>query len=290
MGIVFDIQKFSIHDGPGIRTTVFLKGCNIRCKWCHNPESFIKEPQLSYEKGNCVLCGECAQVCSQQVHSFSEGKHLVDFSKCIACGKCAESCMFQALKIFGKEMSSGEVVKEVLKDKKYYAASGGGITVSGGEPSVQFDFLVEILKKCREEGIHTCIETNGIMSSEKCQILSEYVDVFLLDYKATGEELYKRLTNASNRKILENLALLDRMGKEIVLRCPVIPGFNDQDEHFEKIKKLKQEYKHISKVEIMAYHSLGKFKWHSLGLDYGLEDMKDVTGEQKKEWELCIMS
>lgn len=288
MGIVFDIQKFSVHDGPGIRTTVFLKGCNIRCQWCHNPESFSKKPQLSYENGNCIQCRACENVCPQGVHTFVQNEHLVDFSKCSACGVCAENCMFQALKIFGKEMTSEQVLQEILKDKKYYQTSGGGVTVSGGEPSVQYEFLLEILQKCKDNGIHTCIETNGIMEQDKCRNLSRYTDLFLLDYKATGEELHKALTRAGNKKMLENLEMLDLLGKEVILRCPVIPGLNDKKEHFEAIKHLKEKHRNITKVEIMAYHSLGKFKWDSLGLAYTLSDIKDVSAAKKQEWELSI--
>ena len=289
MGIVFDIQKFCIYDGPGIRTTVFLKGCNIRCQWCHNPESFAAKPQLSFDKDKCVGCGDCARVCEQGVHSFKNGLHKVDFSKCIACGKCVDACVFQALKIFGKEMTADQVLAEVMKDKKYYK-DDGGVTISGGEPSFQFEFLMELLRKFKEAGLHICLETNGIMSSEKIRMISQYVDLFLLDYKATGFELHKKLTGASNEQMLKNLNLLESLDKPVVLRCPVIPGLNDQDEHFEKIKELKKQHKNIRKVEIMAYHSLGKCKWDSLGFDYSLAYLDDVSKEQKKEWETSVNS
>lgn len=285
MGVVFDIQKFSMHDGPGIRTTVFLKGCNIRCLWCHNPESFIVAPQLSFNRENCSSCGACIRICPAGVHRMTEEGHQVDFSRCIACGTCIGECPRHCLKIFGKEMSSEEVFEEVKKDNIYYLSSGGGVTISGGEPTVQFEFLMEILRRCKESEIHTCVETNGIVSEHKFQKLAELVDMFLLDYKATGEERHKELTGYTNQDMLHNLAYLASIGKPVLLRCPIIPGINDTEEHFQKIREWRQKYSNIKSVEIMAYHSLGKTKWDSLGKDYKLHEIGDTDATLKKRWE-----
>jgi glycyl-radical enzyme activating protein len=282
-GIVFDIQKFCTYDGPGVRTSVFLKGCMMRCPWCHNPESIRPQPQMSFDKNKCANCEKCAAVCDKNVHTFIDGVHKVDFDKCIACGKCAEACAARAIRIFGREMSSDEVVKEVIKDKKYYDASGGGVTVTGGEPTMQFDFLCEILERCRENGISTCVETNGCISSQNLKKLVGLTDLFLLDYKATGEA-HKRLTGVEERTVLDSLRLIEQCGGKVILRCPIIPGINDNDEHFEAIKKIKEQHKCILSCEIMAYHSTGVYKWHALGMDYSLENLKTASADMKAQW------
>ncbi len=288
MGIIFDIQKFSVHDGPGIRTTVFLKGCNIRCLWCHNPESFIINSQLAFEQSRCSGCRRCESVCAHGVHLFVNEKHEVNYELCKKCGKCIEECPNHCLKIFGYDMTAKEVIKEVLKDKKYYESSGGGITISGGEPSVQYDFLMELLIESKNNELHTCIETNGIIEFERLKEIAKYVDLFLLDYKATGFERHKLLTGCSNEQMLNNLDYLSSIEKAVVLRCPIIPGLNDTEEHFSAIKEIKEMYSNIKEVEIMSYHSLGKSKWDSIGKDYSLKDIKDVDSKKKIEWEMKI--
>lgn len=285
MGIVFDIQKFCVHDGPGIRTSVFLKGCMMRCPWCHNPESTKKEIQLSFESGRCVSCGKCTEVCSCGVHSILPGGgHKVDYNKCIACGKCAAKCPLDCLKLIGKEMSVREVMDEVVKDRKYYQSSGGGVTFTGGEPTVQFDFLAALLALAKEENLHTCIETNGVISRERIIALAKLTDLFLLDYKATGKA-HKVLTGVDEKVVLDTLDTLDELGCPVILRCPVVQGINDSEEHFVAIKKIRRSFFCVMDVEILPYHSFGVHKWRSIGADCSLEPLKSATPEMKAEWE-----
>lgn len=285
MGIVFDIQKFSVHDGPGIRTTVFLKGCNLRCIWCHNPESFSTEPQLSFDSGICIGCRKCEEVCPEKVHEFIEGKHIIHFDKCIACGKCVDECLPKALKIIGKEMCVKQVIDEVLSDKIFYDSSGGGVTFSGGEPTLQFDFLLALIDECKKHHIHVCVDTNGIMDQGKRVQLGKVCDLFLVDYKATPTDLHKRLVGVGNSEVLTTLQYFNYINKPVILRCPIIPNINDTKEHFEEIKSIKEKYKNIQDVDIMAYHSTGRRKWTDIGLQYTLNDLESVKPEQKKIWE-----
>lgn len=285
MGMVFDIQKFSVHDGPGIRTTVFLKGCNLRCIWCHNPESFVIKPQLAFQSENCIGCRKCEEVCIQNAHQFIDYQHRVYFDVCTACGKCMQECMTKALKIFGKEMSVEEVIEEILSDKIYYESSGGGVTFSGGEPTLQFDFLIALIDKCKENHIHICVETNGVMTQTKREKLGEVCDLFLIDYKATPKELHKKVIGDGNTEVLKTLEYLNSINKSVVLRCPIVPGINDTKEHFEQIKMIRNKYNNIQDIEIMPYHSIGRKKWEAIGLEYTLNNLETVTIELKKEWE-----
>ncbi len=259
-GWLLDIQRSSMHDGPGIRTTVFLKGCPLSCKWCHNPESQKFSPQLAYFTEKCTLCRRCESVCSTGAHTFSSQKHSFDRNACIQCGKCAKACPSGALKLFGYQATVEEVMAVVRKDKKYYDASSGGLTVSGGEPFAQFSFTLALLKAAREEGIHTCVETCGYASTEQILAFLPYVDYYLFDYKLTNDELHQAYTGVSNQKILYHLDLLYTHHAKIRLRCPIIPGVNDTPEHFAGIHALEVRYPDLCGIEIMPYHDMGKPK------------------------------
>lgn len=284
-GVIFDIQRFCVYDGPGIRTTVFLKGCNMRCKWCHNPESFRTEPELMYHVDKCTACRGC-EVCPEGVHRFSEtGEHQIDRARCTACGACAKVCPKGALEISGRYAAAGEIMEVVEKDEKYYQASGGGVTFSGGEASMQPDFLLALMEACKKRGYHVALETNGLIRKDFLDRFINAVDLFLFDYKLTDSAAHKEWTGVPNEAILERLDQIDKKGGKVSLRCPVIPGVNDNAEHFEKIRQMKERYTCIADTEIMSYHDVGKAKWASVGLDYSLSGIKTVAPEEKKHWE-----
>ena len=286
--VIFNIQRFSVNDGPGIRTTVFMKGCMLNCLWCHNPESKSMKPQVFLTPRLCVGCGECIRACEKHLHSFSEdGKHLIDRAKCGLCGKCVEACV-GALEMCGKEMSPEDIVKEVLKDKPFYENSGGGMTVSGGDPLFAPDFTLALLKCAKENGLHTCIETSGFARWEKIEALIPYVDLFLWDVKETDSARHEEYTGVRNELILENLRRLDAAGAKTVLRCPIIPGFNDRSEHFEGIALLAESLKNVQEINAEPYHPLGQSKSEAIGEEYALAGLTFPKEETVKEWMAAI--
>lgn len=260
-GTIFNIQKFCVNDGPGIRTTVFLKGCPLSCLWCHNPESQAAEKEILFYADQCVGCGRCSGITAENS----------DFI-----------CFHGAKEICGKVVSTEEVLREVLKDKIFYDNSNGGMTLSGGEPLYQFAFSLELLKKAKENGLHTAIETCGFASPEKIKQIAAYTDLFLFDYKETDSELHKKFVGVNNEIIISNLKLLDRLSKKIILRCPIIPGYNDRTEHFDGICRLANELTSILHVELEPYHSLGENKY--LALNKNMHTIQTPDKEQKNHW------
>ena len=281
--VIFDIQRFSIHDGPGIRTNVFMKGCPLSCVWCHNPESQSVKKQLAFYANKCVSCGACTSVCDN--HKIVDGKIERDLSACRFCGKCVEACVGGALEIIGREEDTEDIIKEVLKDKNFYETSGGGITLSGGEPLYQVDATVEILKRAKQEGLNTAIETCGFASADAIKRVSEFVDLFLYDFKESDEEKHIKFTGQSNARIIENLLLIDSLGKKSVLRCPIIPTLNDTVEHFEGIARLAVKLENLTAVEVMAFHRLGFSKYDALRKENELKDLEMMEKDKKQE---CI--
>ena len=282
--LIFNIQRFSVNDGPGIRTTVFIKGCPLNCLWCHNPESKSKAPQLMYSSDKCVLCGGCVACCESEAHSISDGRHTISRDLCIGCGRCSEICPYSALEMCGKEMAPTEVLYEVKKDQVFYETSGGGVTLSGGEPLYSFDFSFELLKLCKENGLHTAVETCGFAPRERVERIAQYVDLFLFDCKETDPVLHKSYTGVDNSLILSNLALLDSLRKEIVLRCPIIPGYNDRTDHLLGIAALAEKYESVSGIDVEPYHPLGESKSEKLGEEYALSGMSFAEKSQVAEW------
>lgn len=265
-GIVFDIQRSSLHDGPGIRTTVFLKGCPLNCAWCHNPESRRFAPQLSFDAAKCIGCRACVAACDRGVHAFGADEvHRVDFSRCQGHGSCVAACTAGALKIIGRKMTVAIVLAEVRKDRVYYEKSGGGMTLSGGEPTAQPRFSHALLRAARAEGIHTCVETCGATSQACLAAILPVTDLFLLDYKATGDSLHAKLTGSPATPILDNLRWLHAQGAKILLRCPLVPAINDTDAHLKMIAALTRKLPNLAGVEILAYHENGLAKFERIG-------------------------
>lgn len=249
-GVIFDIVHSSLVDGPGIRTTVFFKGCNLKCAWCHNPESQSFKPQIMFYKDKCTLCGKCKEICSSP-------------NNCILCGKCALYCQNEARKVCGKEYTTDEVLAEVIKDKAFYENSGGGVTFSGGECMLQIDFLCEILKKCKENGIHTAVDTAGHIPFESFEKILPYTDLFLYDIKVFDNEKHKKYIGVGNERILQNLKKLFNLGAKVWVRIPIIVGVNDNIEEMQKIKEFLGG--NAKKVELLPYHPMGENKYRAIG-------------------------
>lgn len=264
VGCVFNIQKFSIHDGPGIRTTVFLKGCPLNCLWCHNPEGLSRETEIEFEQSKCIMCGACEVVCPNGCHSFENG-HSFDRRECVKCGKCVSACIAGGLRTVGKEYTVDEVIEKVLADKIFYETSGGGMTISGGEPFFQPEFTLDLLKAANEKGITSCIETSGFTKTDTILEAVPYTELFLYDYKATGDNLHRELTGVSQDLILKNLEEINKAGASVVLRCPVIPGKNDTDVHFDAIASIAERMSGIIRVDLEPYHPLGTGKAPKIG-------------------------
>ena len=283
-GLTFDIQRFALNDGPGIRTTVFLKGCYLKCEWCHNPESQSFKPQLSFNPEKCLNCFECVKVCPNNTHKIIDNKHYVDWYLCDLAGKCVEVCPSGALKIIGANTEVDLIISEVLKDKKYYNKTGGGITISGGEPMAQFEFTKELLIEAKRNGLHTVLDTCGYGEQGHYKEIIDYVDLFLFDYKFTDERLHKDYTGVSNREILANLDSLYNSGASIILRCPLIPGINDNENHLNGIKNIIRKYPQLKSVEIMPYHNMGRDKANRVGMEYKLSHIKNAEDSDKQRW------
>ena len=287
-GIVFNIVHGSFVDGFGIRTTVFLKGCPLRCKWCCNPEGQKYEPELKYTAPHCNGCMECAGVCPtgaiRRIETEDGPKIEIDRSKCTNCMKCTEVCYMDALDRFGKVYTVDELFDVVRKDMSYYKSSGGGVTVGGGEATVQADFALAFVRKCKENFIHVAIDTCGYTVSEKAfQVLSE-ADLLLYDIKGMDGAVHLQNTGVSNTLILENLRKLDALGVPSIIRLPLIPGYNDDDASIRATAQFLSELKNVVRVDLMNYHEYGRVKYEQLGIPYIVE-AKPLPAERLAEIE-----
>jgi len=283
-GFVFDIKRFSVHDGPGIRTTVFVKGCPLRCPWCHNPEGISLKPEIFFSPERCVGCGACAQVCLQEAHSWANGRHVFHRPLCEGCGRCVASCPTGAIELAGVEMSVEEVLNIVERDKPFYQESGGGLTVSGGEPLLQFEFTKALLEAAKEREIHTCLDTSGAAPWRRLEELIGVVDLFLFDVKVLDEKKHRELVGISLEPLLKNLRRLDQARSRLILRCPIIPGVNDVEEHLYKLARLARSLKNVEAVEILPFHKLAVEKYKRLGREYSFAKVEPPLEEQVKGW------
>ncbi len=282
-GNILNIQRFCTDDGPGIRTTVFLKGCPLSCVWCHNPESQSPRQELMYDNTKCVHCLQCVALCPTHCHKKGVNGHEFNRAECLACGKCLNA-LCDALEGQGRPMDADEVLTEVLKDRAFYDNSGGGLTLSGGEPLSQAAFCKELLTKAKQEGLHVCMETCGFAPQEAITALAPLVDIFLFDYKESDPDRHKAYTGVAQDLILQNLRLLNELGRSIVMRCPIIPSYNDRSDHFAGIARVANELAHVEEIVIEPYHTLGSAKYTRLGRTYALSDVAAPTKETVRHW------
>lgn len=283
-GRVFEIKRFAVHDGDGIRTTVFLKGCPLKCTWCHNPEGLSKEPELAYYVHKCINCGQCVPVCKNGAHTLRDGVHLFDRDKCIGCGLCEGACIGGALTLYGRDVTVDELLPSLLEDRVFYESSGGGVTVSGGECLASFEFLLELLSKLKENGIHTAVDTSGLAPRSSLELILPYTDVFLYDIKAIDEDVHRKCTGVSNSLILDNLLFLDGAGAKIEVRIPYVPGCNDGE--MGKIARFLSGLCGVKKIRLLPYHSFARSKYEALEKEVTLPSVIPTKEELEKAREL----
>ncbi|MBN2643582.1 MAG: glycyl-radical enzyme activating protein [Victivallales bacterium] len=282
-GFYLNIKRFAVHDGPGIRTTIFLKGCPLKCKWCHNPESISPKAEVGFLNHKCIACGKCVELCPNTAHNFLNGKHLFDRSKCTQCGKCVEVCLPEALEYYGYKISVDKAVDLILEDKIFYDNSGGGATFSGGEPLLQAEFCAEVFKALRAEKIHCVIDTSGAVKWKNFETVLPYTNMFLYDLKHVDEKRHLQHVGGSNRLILENLERLSKCNIPIEIRIPVIPGFNMDIESINAIGETLSQLSNITTVQLLTYHDFGRSKFEALGKPNTMPKVKAPLVEQMSD-------
>lgn len=274
--MIFSIKPFEIHDGDGIRTTVFFKGCPLRCKWCHNPESFSFKKEMLFDHAACRSCMRCVSLCSANV--IRDGKHVFIRENCTLCGKCRDICPNHAFSLCGQALTADEIAEEVCKDELFMKGSGGGVTFSGGEPLAQVDFCIEIAERLKKHDLNIAIDTSGYVDRESIQKIIPYADMFLFDIKAMDEEVHMACTGVSNKRILENIRYVDSLGVPMEIRYPYVPGMNDGEA--EKIAEFVKSLHHVKAVRVLPYHNYAAGKYESLDLCYPLPEIPQPTREE----------
>ena len=272
--MVFDIKRFSIHDGPGIRTTVFFKGCPLSCWWCHNPESQALEPEMMFRENRCIRCRACQAVCERGAISWDGNVVSTDTEKCALCGLCAEVCYAEAREMIGREMTVAQVMAEIERDVAFYDESGGGVTFSGGEPLWQRDFLAGLLRACQEKDIHTALDTCGFATWETMDSIRGYVDLFLYDLKLMDDAKHQQFTAVPNQLILSNLRALAERGENIILRVPIIPEINDDDEGLHQLGAFAVTLPYVNQMDLLPYHPTAVDKYRLLHKVWGLREIR----------------
>ncbi|MFW6040431.1 MAG: glycyl-radical enzyme activating protein [Thermoplasmatota archaeon] len=281
-GEIFDIKHFAVHDGPGIRTTVFFKGCPMECWWCHNPEGISMDNEIFFYESKCIGCVKCTDVCPKSVIVRKDDIIQLNREGCTFCGRCSEICPTNALKIVGKEVTVDDVMEEILKSRIYYETSGGGITFSGGEPLMQPDFLKDLLTECKKEGIKCALDTSGFIPTDEMERLIDNIDLFLYDIKLLDDQKHKKYTGVSNRLVLDNLKTISEAGKEIIIRYPVIPGINDSEEDIDRLISLVSSLKNLKELDLLPYHNVCE-KYKRLGKKYRLSEAEAPSNKKMKQ-------
>ena len=279
-GIVFDIQRFCIEDGPGIRTSVFLKGCQLRCPWCSNPESFSAKPQLAYFRSQCKLCGACERACEARAVTLGTQQVNIDRAKCSACGRCVVECPNGAMKIIGKIVNCEDVMEEALRDRLFYEESGGGITLTGGEPTLQAAFSEAILMAAHRQGLHTAVETNGSSVTTSIERLARHTDLFLFDLKIIDKAKSRAYNCADSALVLQNLECIKSFGCRIVIRFPFVPGYTNDSDNIARILEISAKLGPGTQVQVLPFHQYGKHKYDAMGYDYALSSRLPISKEQ----------
>lgn len=279
-GIVTNIQRFSLTDGQGIRTTVFFKGCNMNCSWCHNPETIKTSRELMFYKNKCIHCGKCFAACPTGAQSIVNGEHVIDRKKCVNCGKCAAVCYAEALVMCGTSMSVEDVMREVRQDKAYYDSSKGGVTLSGGEVLCQKNFAIALTEACHAENISVAVETNLNFAFDYAKELLEKVDLIMCDLKIFDDAEHKKYTGTSNAKILENIKKLDGLGIPVIVRTPLIPGATDSKENISAIANYIKDMKNLERYEVLNFNPLGEGKYKALDAENEFESARPFAEDK----------
>jgi pyruvate formate lyase activating enzyme len=282
-GVIFNIQRFSTEDGPGIRTTVFMKGCPLHCLWCHNVEGINPKPEIVWHDTRCIGCLSCIEACPNKAILKSPGGLVTDREKCTACGKCAEACTAKSRELIGKTVTVEDVFDEVIRDRVFYDTSSGGVTASGGEPTAQPDFVANLFSKCNSIGIHTALDTCGYVKWQALERVLEFTDLVLYDLKEIDPRRHEKHTGVSPVLIWENARRIAELGKPMWVRTPIVPGYTDTEENIREIAELCEDLGNVMRLDLLPYHRFGEPKYKRLGLDYELAGLQPPTKEHMEK-------